>query len=112
MEYIIAIIQPGKLDAVQEALSEIGITGMSVSEIKGYGRQKGKSEIYRGAEYQINFMPKLKCEVAVMASQSEQVCATIAKAAQTGKIGDGKIFTLPLCEVMRIRTGEKGEAAL
>lgn len=112
MEYIIAIIQPGKLDAVQEALSEIGITGMSVSEIKGYGRQKGKSEIYRGAEYQINFMPKLKCEVAVMSSQSEQVCATIATAAQTGKIGDGKIFTLPLSEVMRIRTGEKGEAAL
>jgi len=112
MEYIIAIIQPGKLDAVQEALSEIGITGMSVSEIKGYGRQKGKSEIYRGAEYQINFMPKLKCEVAVMASQSELVCATIATAAQTGKIGDGKIFTLPLSEVMRIRTGEKGEAAL
>lgn len=112
MEYIIAIIQPGKLDAVQEALSAIGVTGMSVSEIQGYGRQKGKSEIYRGAEYQINFMPKLKLELAVSKKQTEEVCTTIANAANTGKIGDGKIFTLPLSDVMRIRTSEKGETAL
>ena len=112
MDYIIAIIQPSKLDAVQDALSALGVTGMTVSEIQGYGRQKGKAEIYRGAEYQVNFIPKTKLEIAVSNTQTKDVCAAIANAASTGKIGDGKIFTLPLSDVMRIRTSETGEEAL
>lgn len=112
MDYIIAIIQPSKLDAVQDALSALGVTGMTVSEIQGYGRQKGKAEIYRGAEYQVNFIPKTKLEIAVSNKQTKDVCVAIAKAASTGKIGDGKIFTLPLSDVMRIRTSETGEEAL
>lgn len=112
MEYIIAILQPGKLDAVQEALSAEGITGMTVSEVQGYGRQKGKTEIYRGAEYAINFIPKVKIEVAVSASEADKVCELISKTAKSGKIGDGKLFRLSLKDAVRIRTGESGDAAL
>ena len=112
MEYIIAILQPGKLDAVQEALSAEGITGMTVSEVQGYGRQKGKTEIYRGAEYAINFIPKVKIEVAVSASEADKVCELISETAKSGKIGDGKLFRLSLKDAVRIRTGESGDAAL
>ena len=112
MKYIIAIIQPGKLDAVHEALGVIGISGMTVSEVQGYGRQKGKTEMYRGAEYEVNFLPKMKVEVAVSSKMAEKVVATIKTASETGKIGDGKIFTLDLSDAMRIRTGETGAEAL
>jgi nitrogen regulatory protein PII len=112
MIYIVAIMQPGKLEPVQEALTELGVTGMTVSEVQGYGRQKGKSEIYRGAEYQVNFMPKIKIEVAVPAAQAGEVTQAISKAAKSGKIGDGKIFTFALKDALRIRTGETGETAL
>ena len=112
MKYIIAIIQPGKLDAVHEALGVIGISGMTVSEVQGYGRQKGKSEVYRGAEYAVNYIPKIKIEVAVEKKVSEDVVSAIKTAAGTGKIGDGKIFVLSLEEAMRIRTAETGADAL
>lgn len=112
MKYIIAIIQPGKLDAIHEALGAIGITGMTVSEVQGYGRQKGKSEIYRGAEYVINFMPKIKIELAVELKKASEVIETIQKTAESGKIGDGKIFALDLKDALRIRTGETGSQAL
>ena len=112
MIYIVAIMQPGKLESVQDALTDLGVTGMTVSEVQGYGRQKGKSEIYRGAEYQVNFMPKIKVELAVSASQAGPVKDAITKAAQSGKIGDGKIFTFALKDALRIRTGETGETAL
>jgi nitrogen regulatory protein P-II 2 len=112
MKYIIAIIQPGKLDAVHEALGAIGITGMTVSEVQGYGRQKGKSEIYRGAEYVINFMPKIKIELAVETKKAPEVIEIIQKTAESGKIGDGKIFSLDLKDALRIRTGETGSTAL
>ena len=112
MKYIIAIIQPGKLDAVHEALGVIGISGMTVSEVQGYGRQKGKSEVYRGAEYAVNYIPKIKIEVAVEKKVSEDVVAAIKTAAGTGKIGDGKIFVLSLEDTMRIRTAETGADAL
>ena len=112
MKYIIAIIQPGKLDAVHEALGTIGITGMTVSEVQGYGRQKGKSEIYRGAEYVINFMPKIKIELAVETKKAPEVIEIIQKTAESGKIGDGKIFSLDLKDALRIRTGETGSTAL
>lgn len=112
MKYIVAIIQPGKLDAVHDALLEIGVTGLTTSEVQGYGRQKGKSEIYRGAEYVVNFLPKVKIEVAVPSKIAEKVVAAIKSCTSTGKIGDGKIFTLDLADAMRIRTGETGADAL
>ena len=112
MKYIIAIIQPGKLDAVHEALGILGISGMTVSEVQGYGRQKGKSEIYRGAEYVVNFIPKVKIEVVVEDSMLERAVEAIQQAAHTGRIGDGKIFVSTIEEAIRIRTGEKGAEAI
>ena len=112
MKYIIAIIQPGKLDAVHEALGAIGVSGMTVSEVQGYGRQKGKSEIYRGAEYTVNFVPKIRIELVVEAAQAEDVVKTITDTARTGKIGDGKIFVLDVEQTIRVRTGETGADAI
>ena len=112
MKKIEAIIKPFKLDDVREALTEIGITGMTVSEVKGFGRQKGHTEIYRGAEYAVDFLPKVKLEIVVADSMAERVVETIAEAARSGKIGDGKIFVLPVEEAIRIRTGERSEAAI
>lgn len=112
VKYIIAAIKPYKLDEVREALTAIGVRGMMVSEIKGFGTQSGHTEIYRGAEYAVNFVPKMKLEIAVSASLAEDVIATIAKVAKTDKIGDGKIFVLDLKDALRVRTGETGEDAL
>jgi nitrogen regulatory protein PII len=112
MKLVVAIIQPHRLDAVREALTEIGINGMTVTEVRGYGRQKGHTEIYRGAEYTISFMPKLKLEVALADDRVDDAIATITKGARTGKIGDGKVFVLDLESVLRVRTGETGEGAL
>ena len=112
MKYIIAVIQPHKLDAVREALTDIGVSGLTVSEVKGYGRQGGHTEIYRSAEYKINFIPKLKVEIAVPGRAAEKAMEAIRGAASSNKIGDGKIFVLDLGEAMRIRTGETGEDAL
>ena len=107
MKYIVAIIQPGKLTAVHEAMLEIGISGMTVTEVQGYGRQKGKSEIYRGAEYTVDFLPKVKIELAVSAEMASKAVEAIKEASTTGKIGDGKIFTFDLQDAVRIRTSEK-----
>jgi nitrogen regulatory protein P-II 2 len=112
MKLIIAVIKPFKLDEVRDALTRVGIHGMTVSEVKGYGRQKGHTEIYRGAEYAINFLPKLRIEVAIASEQLEQVMEAIAGAAKTGQIGDGKIFVMPLEHAVRIRTGETDTGAL
>ncbi len=112
MKKIEAIIKPFKLDDVKEALNEIGIKGMTVSEVKGFGRQKGHKEIYRGAEYIVDFLPKVKIEIIVEAELVEKVIETIMTAARTGKIGDGKIFVLPVEEVVRIRTGERDKEAI
>ncbi len=112
MKFITAIIKPFKLDAVREALGELGIEGMTITEVKGYGRQKGHSEIYRGTEYTVHFLPKLKVEIAVAASQSAKVVEAIVAASNTGQIGDGKIFVFDLQEIIRVRTGETGEAAI
>ena len=112
MKKIEAIIKPFKLDEVKDALNEIGVHGMTVTEVKGFGRQKGHVELYRGAEYDISFIPKVKLEVVVPAAMTEKVVATIENKAKTGKIGDGKIFVLSLEEIVRIRTGERGEAAI
>jgi nitrogen regulatory protein P-II 2 len=112
MKLITAIIKPFKLDDAREALSEVGVTGMTVTETKGFGRQKGHSELYRGAEYVVDFLPKVKLEVAVADDKVEEVVSTITKAANSGKIGDGKIFVIGLEEVIRIRTGETGNEAL
>ena len=112
MKYIIAIIQPGKLTAVHDALLEIGITGMTVTEVQGYGRQKGKSEIYRGAEYTVDFLPKVKIELALPAKMVAKAVDAIKTASSSGKIGDGKIFTFDLQEAVRIRTNETGDSAL
>ena len=112
MKLIIAVIQPHRLDAVREALTAIGVEGMTVSEVRGYGRQKGHTEIYRGAEYAIAFLPKLRLEVALPAGRVDDAVAVIAKAARTGKIGDGKIFTLDLESALRVRTGESGDSAV
>lgn len=112
MKYVIAIIQPSKLDAVREALSALGIAGITVSEVQGYGRQKGKTEIYRGAEYEIHFLPKIKIEVAFDAKEEKAVIEAISTSAQSGRIGDGKIFIFDLKQAMRIRTGEVGSDAL
>jgi nitrogen regulatory protein P-II 2 len=112
MKMVTAIIKPFKLDEVREALSEIGIKGLTITEVKGYGRQKGHTELYRGAEYVIDFVPKVKLELAVNDEQVEQVIETIRNAANSGKIGDGKIFVAPLEQAVRIRTGEMGDEAL
>jgi nitrogen regulatory protein PII len=112
MKKIEAIIKPFKLDEVKDALNEIGVQGMTVTEVKGYGRQKGHVELYRGAEYDIAFIPKVKLEVVVSDAMSEKVVSTIEMKAKTGKIGDGKIFVMSLQEVIRIRTGEKGDVAI
>jgi nitrogen regulatory protein P-II 1 len=112
MKKIEAIIKPFKLDEVREALSEIGVTGLTVTEVKGFGRQKGHTELYRGAEYVVDFLPKVKVEVVVGADLAEKVIEAIVNAARTGKIGDGKIFVYPVEQVIRIRTGESGEAAI
>ena len=112
MKLVIAIIKPFKLDDVRDALTNIGVSGLTVSEVKGYGRQKGHTEIYRGAEYAVHFLPKLKIEVAVPSERANQVVEAIAAAGKTGQIGDGKIFVTDLSEVIRIRTGETGEEAL
>ena len=107
-----AIIKPFKLDEVREALSEVGIAGLTVSEVKGFGRQKGHTELYRGAEYVVDFLPKIKVEIVVGDDLVDQAVEAIIKAAHTGKIGDGKIFVLPVEQVVRIRTGETDEAAI
>jgi nitrogen regulatory protein P-II 1 len=112
MKKIEAIIKPFKLDEVREALSEIGVTGLTVTEVKGFGRQKGHTELYRGAEYVVDFLPKVKLEVVIADSLLERAVETIIEAARTGKIGDGKIFVSPVEQVVRIRTGESGEAAI
>ena len=112
MKMINAIIKPFKLDDVREALSEIGVQGITVTEVKGFGRQKGHTELYRGAEYVVDFLPKFKIEVAVKDSALEQTIETISKAANTGKIGDGKIFVSSIEEAIRIRTGETGDDAI
>ena len=112
MKYIIAVIQPHRLDAVRQALSTIGVQGMTVTEVRGFGRQKGQTEIYRGAEYTMNYVPKVKIEIAVSASIADQVVEAIGEAARTGHIGDGKVFVLDLEGVMRVRTGEMGADAL
>lgn len=112
MKKIEAIIKPFKLDEVKDALNSIGIQGMTVTEVKGFGRQKGHVELYRGAEYDIAFIPKVKIEVVVSEAMAAKVVATIEEKAKTGKIGDGKIFVSSLEEIIRIRTGEKGESAI
>jgi nitrogen regulatory protein P-II 1 len=112
MKKVDAIIKPFKLDEVKEALNEIGIQGITISEVKGFGRQKGHTELYRGAEYVVDFIPKIKIEIIVSDSMLPQVVAVIEKSAKTGRIGDGKIFVTHVDEVIRIRTGETGEDAL
>ena len=112
MKLIVAVIKPFKLDDVREALTPLGVQGLTVSEVKGFGRQKGQTEIYRGAEYHVNFLPKVKIEVAVSEALAEQVVEAIMKAAHTGKIGDGKIFVMDIERAVRIRTGEINEEAL
>lgn len=112
MKLVMAVIKPFKLDEVREALTPLGVEGMTVSEVKGFGRQKGQAEIYRGAEYQVNFLPKVKLEIACVDDVAEQVVEAITKSAQTGKIGDGKIFVYPLEKAVRIRTGENDKDAL
>ncbi|MDN5862619.1 MAG: P-II family nitrogen regulator [Salinisphaera sp.] len=112
MKLIVAVIKPFKLDEVREALSEVGVQGITVTEVKGFGRQKGHTELYRGAEYVVDFLPKVKIEVAVDGAHADAVVEAIARAAHTGKIGDGKIFVLGLEQAMRIRTGESGAQAL
>ena len=112
MKKVEAIIKPFKLDEVKEALHEIGIAGLTVTEVKGFGRQKGHTELYRGAEYVVDFLPKIKLEVVVADDMSDKVVDAIVGAANTGRIGDGKIFVLPMEEVIRIRTGERGSEAV
>lgn len=112
MKLVVAIIKPFKLEEVKEALSEIGIEGMTVTEVKGFGRQKGHTEIYRGSEYTVDFLPKVKIEIAVQDDVVSKAADAIVKSAKTGKIGDGKVFVLPVEEAIRIRTDERGESAL
>ena len=112
MKLVTAIIKPFKLDDVREALSEVGVAGITVTEVKGFGRQKGHTELYRGAEYVVDFLPKIKVEAAVADDQLDQVIEAISNAAKTGKIGDGKIFVYELSDAIRIRTGESGDEAL
>jgi len=112
MKFITAIVKPFKLDTIREALSEIGVQGVTVTEVKGFGRQKGHTELYRGAEYVVDFLPKIKIEIAVTADMADRVVDTIRTAANTGKIGDGKVFVCNLEQVVRIRTGETGTEAI
>jgi len=112
MKLITAIIKPSRLDAVLEAVTEAGVTGLTVTEVRGYGRQKGKTEVYRGAEYEVKLLPKVKLEIAVTSEISQKVIDAIATSANTGKIGDGKVFVVDLEEALRIRTGEQGAAAI
>ena len=112
MKFIVAIVQPFKLDAVREGLSELGVEGLTASEVRGFGRQKGHREVYRGSEYTINYVPKVKLEIAVVDEMAERVIETVQNIAQTGKIGDGKIFVFEMSEASRVRTGETGEGAL
>ncbi len=112
MKLVMAIIKPFKLDGVREALTELGVQGLTVSEVKGFGRQKGQTEIYRGAEYAVNFLPKVKIEVVVTDDMLDRVVETIQATASTGKIGDGKIFVIDVAQSVRIRTGETGENAI
>jgi nitrogen regulatory protein P-II 2 len=112
MKLVVAIIKPFKLDGVREALTQLGVQGLTVSEVKGFGRQKGQTEIYRGAEYAVNFLPKVKIEVVVDDGMADRVVETIQSSANTGKIGDGKIFVMDVSEIVRIRTGETGADAL
>ena len=112
MNKIEAVIKPFKLDDVKSALNEIGITGLTLSEVKGFGRQRGHKEIYRGTEYQVDFIPKLKIDVVVSEDMTQQAVSTIAESANTGKIGDGKIFVIPVGDAIRIRTGESGNDAV
>ena len=112
MKMIIAVIKPSRLDAVLEAVTEAGASGLTVTEVRGYGRQKGKTEVYRGAEYEVKLLPKVKLEIAVPDDIAETVLAAVARAANTGKIGDGKIFVLDLEKALRIRTGEQDAAAI
>ena len=112
LKKIEAIIKPFKLEEVKEALTEVGIEGMTVTEVKGFGRQKGHTEIYRGSEYTVDFLPKIKLEIILAEASVDKAVAAILKAAKTGKIGDGKIFVLPVSEVIRIRTEDKGEKAI
>ncbi|HTH97652.1 MAG TPA: P-II family nitrogen regulator [Stellaceae bacterium] len=112
MKYVIAIIKPFKLDDVREALMGLGVQGLTVSEVKGFGRQKGQTEIYRGAEYSVSFLPKVKIELAVVDELVERAVETIQRTANTGRIGDGKVFVLDVAQAVRIRTGEAGDAAL
>ncbi|WP_348675158.1 P-II family nitrogen regulator [uncultured Abyssibacter sp.] len=112
MKLLVAVIKPFKLDEVRESLSEVGVQGITVTEVKGFGRQKGHTELYRGAEYVVDFLPKVKIEVAVDDEQLDPAIEAISKSAHTGKIGDGKIFVVPLEQAIRIRTGETGKDAL
>ena len=112
MKWIVALIKPFKLDDVHEALMEVGVTGVTVTEVKGFGRQKGHTELYRGAEYVVDFLPKLKLEIALPDERADAAIDAIQKAANTGKIGDGKIFVMDLEQAVRIRTGDEGEGAL
>ncbi len=112
MKKVEAVIKPFKLDDVKEALNELGVVGMTVTEVRGFGRQKGHTELYRGSEYTIDFLPKVKVEVVVPDNQADKVVSVICAAAKTGSIGDGKVFVLPIGEAIRIRTGETGEAAI
>ena len=112
MKKVDAIVKPFKLDEVKDKLNEIGVQGITVTEVKGFGRQKGHTELYRGAEYVVDFLPKVKLEIVIAYAQAEEVIDTIMKAAQTGRIGDGKIFVTDLADVIRIRTGERGEEAI
>ncbi len=112
MKFVIAIVKPSRVDAVHEELVRVGVSGMTVSEVRGYGRQKGHKEIYRGAEYEIDFVPKARIEIAVDDAEIQRVMEAIRRSANTGKIGDGKVFVLDLAEVLRIRTGETGLSAL
>jgi nitrogen regulatory protein P-II 2 len=112
MKFVIAIIKPFKLEEVRDALLRAGVHGMTITEVKGYGRQKGHTEIYRGAEYAVNFLPKIRVEVAVAADEADKIVAAISAAAKTGQIGDGKIFVTPIEQAMRIRTGETDADAL
>jgi nitrogen regulatory protein P-II 2 len=112
MKMIVAVVKPSRLDAVLEAVTEAGVTGLTVTEVRGYGRQKGKTEVYRGAEYEVKLLPKVKLEIAVSKDMTDAVVEAITRAANTGKIGDGKIFVMDLETALRIRTGEKDVAAI
>ena len=112
MKLVVAVVKPFKLDDVKEALNELGVVGMTVTEVRGFGRQKGHTELYRGSEYTIDFLPKVKVEVVVPENMVDKVVTAVCAAAKTGSIGDGKVFVLPIGEAVRIRTGERGEAAI